>query len=65
MRYHYTHAILPGEKSEFKGQRVERERRVSVICRTHPDRDSGTTGYRGSLTRDSGTTGYAKDGMRC
>jgi len=35
-RYEYTHEVLPNEKSFFKGQKVERTRRISVICRSDP-----------------------------
>lgn len=35
-RYKYTHEVLPNEKSFFKGQKVERTRRISVICRSDP-----------------------------
>jgi len=35
-RYDYTHEILPSEQSLFKGQKVERMRRISVICRSEP-----------------------------
>ena len=38
VRYDYTHAIpAAGGESEFKGQPVLRDRRVSVICRTIPN----------------------------
>lgn len=36
-RYKFTHEILKEEESVFNGQRVARERRISVICRNLPD----------------------------
>lgn len=36
-RYDYTHAIPTSDESEFKGQTVSKDRRVSVICRTIPN----------------------------
>lgn len=35
-RYDFTHEILDGDHSVFKGQPVLRERRISVICRNEP-----------------------------
>lgn len=35
-RYDFTHEILKDEESVFNGQRVHRERRISVICRNLP-----------------------------
>lgn len=35
-RYDFTHEILKDEESSFRGQRVPRQRRVSVICRNLP-----------------------------
>lgn len=35
-RYDYTHELLPNDQSLFKGQKVERTRRISVICRSEP-----------------------------
>ncbi|XP_029014121.1 alpha-ketoglutarate-dependent dioxygenase alkB homolog 7, mitochondrial isoform X2 [Betta splendens] len=35
-RYKFTHEILKDEESVFKGQKVPRQRRVSVICRNLP-----------------------------
>ncbi|XP_072225444.1 alpha-ketoglutarate-dependent dioxygenase alkB homolog 7, mitochondrial [Leuresthes tenuis] len=35
-RYDYTHEILKDEDSAFNGQRVPRQRRISVICRNLP-----------------------------
>uniref|UniRef100_H3D508 AlkB homolog 7 n=1 Tax=Tetraodon nigroviridis TaxID=99883 RepID=H3D508_TETNG len=36
-RYHFTHEILKEEQSVFKGRKVPRLRRISVICRNLPD----------------------------
>ncbi|CAH1118084.1 unnamed protein product [Phaedon cochleariae] len=36
-RFDYTHEILNNENSIFKGERVLKERRISVICRNEPD----------------------------
>lgn len=36
-RYQYTHQILKDEESVFNGQKVPRQRRISVICRNLPD----------------------------
>ncbi|XP_047428411.1 alpha-ketoglutarate-dependent dioxygenase alkB homolog 7, mitochondrial [Mugil cephalus] len=35
-RYDFTHEILKDEESVFNGQRVPRDRRISVICRNLP-----------------------------
>ncbi|GLD66700.1 alpha-ketoglutarate-dependent dioxygenase alkB homolog 7, mitochondrial [Lates japonicus] len=35
-RYNFTHEILKDEESVFNGQRVPRQRRISVICRNLP-----------------------------
>lgn len=35
-RYNFTHEILKDEDSVFNGQRVPRQRRISVICRNLP-----------------------------
>ncbi len=35
-RYDYSHAILGEEHSFFRNEKVSRDRRVSVICRTEP-----------------------------
>lgn len=35
-RYQFTHEILRDEESVFKGERVPRGRRISVICRNLP-----------------------------
>ncbi|XP_032067335.1 alpha-ketoglutarate-dependent dioxygenase alkB homolog 7, mitochondrial [Thamnophis elegans] len=35
-RYEFTHEILRDEESFFDGRKVERERRISVICRNLP-----------------------------
>ncbi|CAG9772770.1 unnamed protein product [Ceutorhynchus assimilis] len=36
-RYDYTHEILSNEHSVFKGEKVFKDRRISVICRNEPD----------------------------
>ncbi len=36
-RYKFTHEILPQECSKFKGKVIERDRRISVICRNEPN----------------------------
>ncbi|XP_015224530.1 PREDICTED: alpha-ketoglutarate-dependent dioxygenase alkB homolog 7, mitochondrial [Cyprinodon variegatus] len=36
-RYNFSHEILKDEESVFNGQRVPRQRRISVICRNLPD----------------------------
>ncbi|XP_028310575.1 alpha-ketoglutarate-dependent dioxygenase alkB homolog 7, mitochondrial isoform X2 [Gouania willdenowi] len=35
-RYQFTHEILKDEESIFNGQRVQRQRRISIICRNLP-----------------------------
>ncbi|KAM7386704.1 hypothetical protein PAMA_009363 [Pampus argenteus] len=35
-RYNFTHEILKDEESVFNGQKVARQRRISVICRNLP-----------------------------
>jgi alkylated DNA repair protein alkB family protein 7 len=35
-RYDYAHEVLDAERSKFRGQVVQRERRISVICRNEP-----------------------------
>lgn len=35
-RFDYTHEILADEESFFAGDKVQRERRISVICRCEP-----------------------------
>ncbi|XP_069460506.1 alpha-ketoglutarate-dependent dioxygenase alkB homolog 7, mitochondrial [Ambystoma mexicanum] len=37
-RYEFTHEILKDEDSVYNGERVPRERRISVICRNLPDK---------------------------
>lgn len=37
-RYDYKHEILKNEESYFKGQKIDKGRRLSVICRNEPDR---------------------------
>lgn len=36
-RYEYKHEILKSEESYFKDVRVEKGRRISVICRNEPN----------------------------
>lgn len=36
IRYEYTHEILAEHSSHYGGQKIERDRRVSLICRTKP-----------------------------
>ncbi|KAK7495824.1 hypothetical protein BaRGS_00012814 [Batillaria attramentaria] len=36
-RYDYTHEVLPDDQSVFKGEKIPRDRRVSVICRNEPE----------------------------
>lgn len=35
-RYNFTHEILSNENSYFNGEKVIKERRISVICRDIP-----------------------------
>ncbi|KAK6737900.1 hypothetical protein RB195_020164 [Necator americanus] len=35
-RYEFTHEVLSNEESMFNGQRVEKTRRISIICRDLP-----------------------------
>ncbi|CAG9802986.1 unnamed protein product [Chironomus riparius] len=35
-RYNFTHELLSNEESIFKGQTVEKGRRISIICREEP-----------------------------
>ncbi|XP_061382345.1 alpha-ketoglutarate-dependent dioxygenase alkB homolog 7, mitochondrial isoform X2 [Danaus plexippus] len=39
-RYEFSHAVLGGEHSFFRGKRVIRGRRVAVICREQPDKST-------------------------
>uniref|UniRef100_H3AJ33 Alpha-ketoglutarate-dependent dioxygenase alkB homolog 7, mitochondrial n=1 Tax=Latimeria chalumnae TaxID=7897 RepID=H3AJ33_LATCH len=39
-RYEFTHAILREEESVFNGEKVPRNRRISVICRNLPVHES-------------------------
>ncbi|XP_050502492.1 alpha-ketoglutarate-dependent dioxygenase alkB homolog 7, mitochondrial [Diabrotica virgifera virgifera] len=39
-RYDYTHEILSNENSVFKGEKVLKDRRISVICRNEPDKEN-------------------------
>lgn len=41
-RYGFTHEILKDEQSVFRGRRVPRQRRISVICRSLPAEDLET-----------------------
>ena len=45
MRYEYNHGIPEGSNSEFKGQPIHKDRRVSVICRTIPNNGADTLHY--------------------
>lgn len=38
-RYLYKHAVLGENESVFNGQKIERDRRVSVIMRNEPDKN--------------------------
>lgn len=38
-RYDYKHEILRNEESFFRGQKVEKDRRISVICRNEPRKE--------------------------
>lgn len=35
-RYNFTHEILSNNESFFKGQKIEKGRRISIICRNEP-----------------------------
>lgn len=35
-RYNFTHELLKNEESVFKGDKIEKGRRISVICRNEP-----------------------------
>lgn len=37
-RYDYKHEILKNDESYFKGDKVEKDRRISVICRNAPNK---------------------------
>ncbi|XP_076756510.1 alpha-ketoglutarate-dependent dioxygenase alkB homolog 7, mitochondrial [Xylocopa sonorina] len=39
-RYNYNHEIFKNEKSYFEGQHIPKDRRISVICRSQPNRDA-------------------------
>ncbi|KAG7282839.1 hypothetical protein CRUP_012229 [Coryphaenoides rupestris] len=41
-RYGFTHEILKDEQSAFRGARVPRQRRISVICRNLPTENQET-----------------------
>lgn len=36
-RYDYTHEVLKNEESIFKGEKILKGRRISVMCRNEPD----------------------------
>lgn len=36
-RYEFTHEVLKNELSSFKGLKVQKDRRISVMCRNEPD----------------------------
>ncbi|XP_073994189.1 alpha-ketoglutarate-dependent dioxygenase alkB homolog 7, mitochondrial isoform X3 [Rhodnius prolixus] len=36
VRYNFTHEILPNEISVFKGKKITKGRRISLICRSNP-----------------------------
>ncbi|CAH1991229.1 unnamed protein product [Acanthoscelides obtectus] len=36
-RFDYTHEILSNDHSVFKGEKIFKDRRISVICRNEPD----------------------------
>ena len=38
-RYDYTHEVLPADVSQFKGQCIPRDRRISIICRNEPEKN--------------------------
>lgn len=38
-RYDYTHEVLNNDHSLFKGSKIMKDRRISVICRNEPDTD--------------------------
>lgn len=38
-RYDFTHAVLGGAASCWRGEPLPRQRRVAVICRSRPRRD--------------------------
>ena len=35
-RYNFTHEILKNEESFIKNQKIEKNRRISIICRNEP-----------------------------
>ncbi|XP_049879351.1 alpha-ketoglutarate-dependent dioxygenase alkB homolog 7, mitochondrial [Pectinophora gossypiella] len=43
VRYSFTHAVLGGEGSAWRGARLVKKRRVAVICRARPGGGSNTT----------------------
>lgn len=36
VRYDYTHEVLSKEESKFKSEKIEKKRRISIICRNEP-----------------------------
>ncbi|XP_076233309.1 alpha-ketoglutarate-dependent dioxygenase alkB homolog 7, mitochondrial [Calliopsis andreniformis] len=39
-RYDYNHEILKNEESYFEGRHIPKTRRISIICRTQPNRST-------------------------
>lgn len=39
-RYEFTHEVLKNEESFFKGEKILKNRRISVMCRNEPDPNS-------------------------
>ena len=37
IRYDYTHEVLANEQSIYNGEHVEKDRRISIICRSEPN----------------------------
>ena len=37
IRYDYTHEVLASEQSIYNGEHVEKDRRISIICRSEPN----------------------------
>ena len=42
IRYDYMHEVLANEHSIFNGEPVEKDRRISIICRSEPDAEDIT-----------------------
>jgi alkylated DNA repair protein alkB family protein 7 len=38
-RYNFTHEILANEESFINGVKVEKDRRISIICRNEPENE--------------------------